>query len=63
METTQGSEVMAQMTESRGPVTLGATGRALPRQGRAMRFLFTGVWLVYLLAPVSQLFGHHRSVP
>ncbi len=63
METTQGSEVMAQMTESRGPVTLGATGRALPRQGRAMRFLFTGVWLVYLLAPVSQLFGHHHSVP
>jgi len=63
METTPGSEVMAQMTESRGPVTLGATGRALPRQGRAMRFLFTGVWLVYLLAPVSQLFGHHHSVP
>jgi len=63
METTQGSEVMAQMTGSRGPITLGATGRALPRQGRAVRFLFTGVWLVYLAAPVSQLFGHDHSVP
>jgi two-component system sensor histidine kinase DesK len=52
---------MAQMTESRGPITLGATGRALPRQARVMRFLFTGVWLIYLLAPVSQLFGHHHS--
>jgi len=63
METTQGSEVMAQMTDSRGPITLGVTGRALPRRGRAVRYLFTGVWLVYILAPVSQLFGHHHSVP
>jgi two-component system, NarL family, sensor histidine kinase DesK len=51
------------MTDSRGPINLGAAGRALPRQGRAMRFLFTGVWLVYLAAPVSQLFGHQHSVP
>ena len=61
MDTTQGSEVMAQMTDSRGPMALGATGRALPRQARAMRFLFTGVWLIYLIAPIYQLFGHHHS--
>jgi two-component system sensor histidine kinase DesK len=63
METTQGREVMAQMSDSRGPMPLGATGRALSRPARTMRFLFTGVWLVYILAPVSQLFGHQHSVP
>jgi two-component system, NarL family, sensor histidine kinase DesK len=54
---------MAQMADSRGPITMGATGRALPRQARVMRLLFTGVWLIYLVAPVSQLFGHDHSVP
>jgi two-component system, NarL family, sensor histidine kinase DesK len=63
MEATHGSEVMAQMANSRGPVTLSATGRVLSRRGRTMRLLFTGVWLVYILAPVSQLFGHGHSVP
>jgi two-component system, NarL family, sensor histidine kinase DesK len=61
METTHGSEVMAQMADSRGPIMLSTTGRVLSRQGRVMRLLFTGVWLVYLVAPVYQLFGHHHS--
>jgi two-component system, NarL family, sensor histidine kinase DesK len=62
MGTRQGSEVMAQMTDSRGPITVGAAiGWGAPRHGRALRFLFTGVWLVYLIAPVYQLFGHHHS--
>jgi two-component system sensor histidine kinase DesK len=62
MGTRQGSEVMAQMTDSRGPITVGAAiGWGAPKHGRALRFLFTGVWLVYLIAPVYQLFGHHHS--
>ena len=61
MGTRQGSEVM-QMTDTRGPITVGAAiGWGAPRHGRALRFLFTGVWLVYLIAPVYELFGHHRS--
>jgi len=25
-----------------------------------LRFFFTGIWLIYLVSPVSDLFGHHR---
>jgi two-component system, NarL family, sensor histidine kinase DesK len=35
---------------------------ARPGSGNAMRWIFSSVWLVYLIGPVSGLFGHHHGV-
>ena len=32
------------------------------RVGNATRWVFAAVWLVYLIQPISDLFGHHHSV-
>jgi two-component system sensor histidine kinase DesK len=32
-------------------------------KGTWWRLFFSGIWLVYLAYPVSQLFGHHHSAP
>jgi two-component system, NarL family, sensor histidine kinase DesK len=32
-----------------------------PGTGSAQRWFFSGIWLIYLVAPVSKLFGHHHS--
>src|SRR5580658_1489607 len=34
----------------------------VPGTGNAWRWFFSGVWLVYLISPVSNLFGHHHGV-
>jgi two-component system sensor histidine kinase DesK len=36
--------------------------RHVPGTGSPMRWFFSGVWLVYLIQPVSNLFGHHHGV-
>jgi two-component system, NarL family, sensor histidine kinase DesK len=33
-----------------------------PGTGQAQRWFFSAIWLVYLIAPVSGLFGHHHGV-
>ena len=35
---------------------------AVPGTGSPMRWFFSGIWLVYLIQPVSALFGHHHGV-
>jgi two-component system, NarL family, sensor histidine kinase DesK len=52
---------------SRPPlVTRGFTDRHVPGTGGPLRWLFSSIWLVYLVQPVSELFrlhhGHHHSV-
>jgi two-component system, NarL family, sensor histidine kinase DesK len=32
-----------------------------PGSGGPLRWFFSGVWLVYLIAPVASLFGHHHG--
>jgi two-component system sensor histidine kinase DesK len=44
-------------TSARGPYA----PRRGPGSGSKLRFLFTGVWLVYLIEPVSDLFGQHHT--
>jgi two-component system sensor histidine kinase DesK len=45
-----------------GLVTGTFAGRHVPGTGSPMRWFFSGVWLVYLIQPVSNLFGHHHGV-
>ena len=35
---------------------------ARPGTGGPQRWFFSGIWLVYLIAPVSDLFGHRHGV-
>jgi len=42
------------------PSALGL--RHVPGTGGPMRWFFAGIWLVYLIQPVSDLFGHHHGV-
>ena len=39
----------------------GIRGQLAPGSGGPMRWFFSGIWLVYLIQPVSGLFGHHHS--
>jgi two-component system sensor histidine kinase DesK len=45
-----------------GPATTGFSERYVPGTGSPMRWFFSGIWLVYLISPVSALFGHHHGV-
>src|SRR5271165_999826 len=45
-----------------GLVTGASSERHVPGMGSPMRWLFSGVWLVYLIQPVGELFGHHHGV-
>jgi two-component system sensor histidine kinase DesK len=38
------------------------SGHHVPGAGSPMRWFFSGVWLVYLIQPVGELFGHHYGV-
>jgi two-component system sensor histidine kinase DesK len=41
----------------------GLTGRHVPGTGSPQRWFFSGIWLVYLIQPVSKLFdGHHGAL-
>ena len=39
----------------------GTSNRPGPGSGGPLRWFFSAVWLVYLIQPVSQLFGHHHT--
>ena len=45
-----------------GLVTGGLGQYHVPGTGSPMRWFFSGVWLVYLIQPVGDLFGHHHGV-
>jgi len=48
---------------SRPPlVTRGLTDRHVPGTGGPLRWLFSSIWLVYLVQPISELFGHRHGV-
>jgi two-component system sensor histidine kinase DesK len=42
-------------------VTRGFTDRHVPGTGGPLRWLFSSIWLVYLVQPVSELFGRHHG--
>jgi two-component system, NarL family, sensor histidine kinase DesK len=44
------------------PYTGAFSGHHVPGTGSPMRWFFSGVWLVYLIQPVGELFGHHHGV-
>ena len=45
-----------------GPVTGALSEHHVPGTGSPMRWFFSGVWLVYLIQPVANLFGHGHGV-
>jgi two-component system, NarL family, sensor histidine kinase DesK len=45
-----------------GPAATTLGERYVPGTGSPMRWFFSGIWLVYLISPVSALFGHHHGV-
>jgi two-component system sensor histidine kinase DesK len=45
-----------------GPLTSAFGEGHVPGTGGPWRWFFTAVWLVYLIAPVAALFGHHNGV-
>jgi two-component system, NarL family, sensor histidine kinase DesK len=45
-----------------GLLTSALGMRHVPGMGSAWRWAFAGIWLVYLIAPVSDLFGHDNGV-
>jgi two-component system sensor histidine kinase DesK len=44
------------------PMLFAGRFRHTPGTGGPLRWFFSGIWLVYLAAPVSGLFGHHHGV-
>jgi two-component system, NarL family, sensor histidine kinase DesK len=48
------------------PISRDADGQLTPGNGGALRWLFSSVWLVYLIQPIADLFehkhGHYHSV-
>ena len=48
--------------EWREPGLLSSAFRNTPGTGSPWRWFFSAVWLVYLIQPVSGLFGHHHGV-
>jgi len=45
-----------------GLLTIGLSDRHVPGTGSPLRWFFSGVWLVYLIQPVSDLFQHDHGV-
>ncbi|HEY6295482.1 MAG TPA: histidine kinase [Streptosporangiaceae bacterium] len=45
-----------------GVMVGGLRARYVPGTGGPQRWLFSSIWLVYLIAPVSDLFGHRHGV-
>ena len=50
-------------SQTRRPSMLygGIRGQLTPGPGGLVRWFFSGIWLVYLIQPVSGLFGHHHT--
>jgi signal transduction histidine kinase len=53
----------ADETGDRRPgLLISGLGMRTPGTGSSMRWFFSAIWLVYLIQPVSNLFGHHHGV-
>jgi two-component system, NarL family, sensor histidine kinase DesK len=62
---TRSTEAVRNGTDADGAGLLTSTfgeRPAVPGTGSPMRWFFSGIWLVYLIQPVSALFGHHHGV-
>ena len=63
---TKSTEAVGSGTDAdwRDPSLLPGTfsERHVPGTGSPMRWFFSGIWLVYLIQPVSALFGDHHGV-
>lgn len=44
-----------------GLIATALGARHVPGTGSSVRWFFTAIWLVYLIQPVSGLFGHHHG--
>jgi two-component system, NarL family, sensor histidine kinase DesK len=54
--------VTAQETQAKSQViSRDADGQLVPGNGGALRWIFSSVWLVYLVQPVAELFDHKRG--
>src|SRR5579872_1836547 len=63
-EATPGDAVTAEAPPARAGILITALGtRLVPGTGNPWRWFFSAIWLVYLIAPVSSLFGHRHGVP
>ena len=62
-EATPGDAVTAEVPPARAGILTTALGtRLVPGTGNPWRWFFSAIWLVYLIAPVSSLFGHRHGV-
>jgi two-component system, NarL family, sensor histidine kinase DesK len=53
----------AVQTGARRPRLLSTLGTLrTPGTGSSQKWFFSGIWLIYLASPVSDLFGHHHGV-
>ena len=52
----------AQDRSGQGLLTIGFSDRHVPGTGSPLRWFFSGIWLVYLIQPVSDLFQHDHGV-
>jgi len=55
------SEATGEPEPARPGLFLSGLGIRTPGTGSRWRWFFSGVWLVYLVAPVSELFHHHGA--
>jgi two-component system, NarL family, sensor histidine kinase DesK len=61
--TTKIGEQAGESQRQRSALTTNVRGfLRTPGTGQAQRWFFSAIWLVYLIAPVSGLFGHHHGV-
>jgi two-component system, NarL family, sensor histidine kinase DesK len=59
----EGSLDEAGLTTSKSALSsFGLSGRHTPGTGGPMRWFFSSIWLVYLVQPVGELFGHRHGV-
>jgi len=58
------TKIGEQTAESQRPALTTNTRGFLrtPGTGQAQRWFFSAIWLIYLIEPVSGLFGHHHGV-
>jgi two-component system sensor histidine kinase DesK len=62
-EASPGDAVTAEAPPPRaGILTTALPARFVPGTGNPWRWFFSAIWLVYLIAPVSGLFGHRHGV-
>ncbi len=57
-----GQHRSGQYRSGQGLLTTGLSDRHVPGTGSPLRWFFSGVWLAYLIQPVSDLFKHDHGV-